>query len=302
MLLYKKHITKTMYIIIINNCMTDIENCDDITKFFYIMYDSLLTNKNQNKFASNLCCLLKTFCFGDFKNILNIKILTLNLKQDYRFAYKLCLLLYIKCDLFHKLANIYQLDLKSNETKILELIVKKLGSIHDDILYINAFDLYSYKHDINDNIDDISTGIDTQSTWEFETRNEIIRSLVLLVEHFTIEVLEKMNVKIIMYSDTLNMSFKELSKYYNKQVVKIDKALKNRKQYCDSFIEVEKSFVTALITFDDEIYFDDFDIVIKSKDGIETYENENDDGYEFVGKKLDELEKALDDITTNKFT
>lgn len=270
--------------------MTDIENCDDITKYFYIMYDSLLTNKNQNKFASNLCSLLKTFCFGDFKNILNIKILTLNLKKDYTFAYKLCLLLYIKCDLFHKIANIYQFNLKSNETKILELVVKKLNLIHDDILYIEAFDLYSYKVNIGDNVDNISTEINTRSTWEFETRNEIIRSLVLLVEHFTLEVLKNMNVKIITYADTFNMTFKELSKYYNKQLVKIDKALNLRKQYCDSFIEVEKSFITSLITFDDTIYFDDFDVVIKSKDTDDTYEN-NDDEYALVGAKLDELER-----------
>lgn len=270
--------------------MTNIENVDDITKFFYVIYDILLTNKNQNKFASNLCCLLRKFCFGDFKNILNIKILTLNLKKEYQFAYKLCLLSYIKCDLFHKLANIYQFDLKSNETKTLELVVKKIYLIHDDILYVDAFDLYSYKTNIGDNIDNISTVINTQLTWEFETRTEIIRSLMLLVERFTIEVLKKMNVKIIMYKDTINMSFKELSKYYNKQVVKIDKALKLRKQYCDSFIEVEKSFITALISFDDTIYFDDFDIVVKSNEN--NYDSDdNEYNHDLLDAKLDKLEK-----------
>jgi hypothetical protein len=100
-----------------------------------------------------------------------------------------------------------------------------------------------------------------------------------------------MNVKLITYSETLNMSFKELSKYYNKQVLKIEKALKNRKQYCDSFIEIEKAFVMSLITFDDKIYFDDFDIIINSKD----VEDNIDDKYELIETSLDKLEKSLEE-------
>jgi len=245
--------------------MDTLDNYDDITKFFYVMYDSLLKHKNQNKFACNLVSLLKNFYFTNFKNIKNIKKLTLNLKHEHQFAYKLCLLSYIKCDLFYKLSNMFDFNQNVNETKILELIINQLNIINNDIMYIDSFDLYSYKK-INDNIDMISNTEQKQTIWEYETRNVIIQSLVLLVEHFTLTELKKMGVKIIKYSDTFDMSFNELSKYYNKQLVKIYNCLQLRKQYCESFIEVEKSFIMALINFDDIIYFDDFDIIVKYKD------------------------------------
>lgn len=245
--------------------MVDIENHNDITKFFYIIYNNLLEKNNENKFAYNLVLFLKKFCFVQFKNIKNVKSLILNLKFKYKFAYKLCILLYIKCDLFHKLSKIYNFDFAINETKTLELVVTKLQVLHNNILYINAFDLYSYKK-INDNIDMLNNDLKKESnSWEYETRNEIIHSLVLLVKHFGLKELELMGVKLIKYSDTINMTFKELSKYYNKQIVKVENTLKLRKQFCESFIELEKAFVMALITFDHEIYFDDFEILIKQK-------------------------------------
>ena len=100
-----------------------------------------------------------------------------------------------------------------------------------------------------------------------------------------------MGVKLLTYSETLDMTFKELSKYYNKQILKIDKSLKARKQYCDSFIEIEKSFVMALISSDESLDFDDFEIIIKQKD----IEIDEIDDFDLVGSKLDELEKLMHD-------
>lgn len=269
----------------------DFENYDDITKFFYVMYENLIAHKNQNNFAGNLNTLLKVHSFGDFKTIKDIKILILNLKSEYKFAYKLCLLSYIKCDLFHKIANIYSLDLKLKEGKILELVVKKLNEIHNNIEYINAFDKYSYKTTMGSEV----LSNTNMNMWEFETRREIINSLILIVERFGIEDLKTMSVKIITYGDTLTMSFKELSKYYNKQIMHIKKSLKMRKQYCDSFIEIEKSFVMALITFDETIEFDDFDIVIESKLLNQNTEIDEYDNHSQISADLDSLEMLLNE-------
>ncbi len=46
-----------------------------------------------------------------------------------------------------------------------------------------------------------------------------------------------------------------------------------------------------MISFDDTLYFDDFEIVVKSKDNP----NETYDEYNSVSTKLDELEKLLDE-------
>jgi hypothetical protein len=247
--------------------MTSLENCDDITKFFYIMYDSLIITKNQNKFAGNLSGLLRNFNFTNFKNIINIKILILNLKKEYTFAYKLCLLSYIKCDLFYKIIilfpHIFGDNVTPTDQNSLELVTKKNNKVHDDLFYIEAFDLYSYK--LSKSEESVDNAKTTSNVWQFETRIEIINSLVLLVEYFTHDILKHMNVKLITYAETKEMTFKQLSKYYNKQVLVIKKSLKKCKQYCDSYIEVEKSFVMALLTCDDTIYFDDFDVVIETK-------------------------------------
>lgn len=248
--------------------MTSID-CDEMTKFFYIIYDILISTKDQNKFACNFNALLKSFPFGNFKNILNIKMLILNLKNEFPFAYKLCLYSYIRCDLFHKLANIYGFDFDSTENEVFELIVEKLYAIKNDISYINAFRFFSYKKEFANELGVLSNNDKTKVLWEFEMRNEMIRSLVLIVEYFKLDALKSMNVKLIKYSETLDMSFKELSKYYNKQIILISKSLKTRKYYCDSFVELEQSFIDALLTNDDKIHFDDFEIVVKMEPDCE---------------------------------
>ena len=172
----------------------------------------------------------------------------------------MCLLSYIKCDLFNKLIKNYSFDVTLCEPDICTIVIKKSLEICEHMKYIHAFDIYTHKPDykidcINDN--------KLSSLWEIDTRNEIIQSLVSIVNYFSLNFLKLIGIKIITYAETLEMSIKELVKYYNKQILLIEKALKLNKYYCDSYVELETEFATSLITSNDNINFNNFEIIIR---------------------------------------
>ena len=272
------------------------ENCDTLTKLFYIIYDNLLTNNNQNKFINNFCELFKKFNFKNFNKIINVKTLILNLKAEFQLAYKICILAYIRCDIYYKINKFIKFDScdELHESNVLEIITKEHNELLKKYNYITAFKTYDRDFKINDT--DINANISENKTentnnllWEHDTRNEIINNLILIVEYYTINVLKTLDVECISYGDVCDMTFIRLSNYYKQQLEKIKKSLKKQKQYCSAYIEVEKSFIMTLLTDDNDIYFDDFDVVVESTD---------DDPYNIGFNDLSDFDEIINELSS----
>lgn len=243
---------------------------NNTTKIFYAIYIELLEEFDQISFVNNFCCFLNKFKFTEICKIKNIKHLIYNLKYDYLLAYKVCMLAYIKCEMYNKISKFITFD-NNEEKKINDVITNEYSTLCNDYLYINTFDYYVNGQDVeNENATVVKENI---KTWENATKNIMIENLIYLVKYFSLEKLKLMGVKLITYEDATKMNFNEMSKYYNKQIVKINKNIGKKKEYCYIFIKMHETLLLTLNTFDNKIDFSDLKINIE----VTNIENNMDD-------------------------
>lgn len=243
---------------------------DQTTIQFYVMYHLLLKSKNEQEYSTSLSQFVESIVLKDFANINNIKNLIFNLKsENLIFSYKMTLLTYVKSELSLQLTKILKLEFNCN----LSFIIKKLQMLKQDYAYINSYKpVQQTIKSIGDQIislfhsdtSDTKLSSDPNMSWYFETKIDILNKFQCLRNYFGLEMLQKLKIKNITYNEINEMSFKKLAKYHNKIILKIKKGIEKLIQLCEAFIEVEKTFVTSLMTSDARIDFDNFYIAIKS--------------------------------------
>lgn len=259
-----------------------------ITKQFYLVYHALLTNKNESEFIlalNNITCKHSISLFTDIKNI---KALIFNLAEEKLFfSYKMCLLTYVKSDLFNKICY-FMKDNHDNENSS-ELIVMNMKRLKQHIMFINAFNTFPQKLKEFDDGRIDESGTATKDAWYEETKIEMYNRLQQLVAYFGLNIYKIFEIKKKSNDKVMELSYKKTCNYYNKIINKIKKGIKKYIQLCEVYLEVEKTYVTSMITSDPSLDLDEFDLVIEQ----EITEQENDtDKYSDSdsGKLIEELQ------------
>jgi len=279
-----------------NNIDNTIKKYDQVSLQFYVMYHMVLKTKNENQFVLCLSEFMETIQPAKFMEISNIKNLIFDLKnENLLYAYKMALLVYVKSEISLQIANSF-IDLTTNQinTNIsynISYVVNKLAELRNDNFYMDSYKLVPLELKLicNDGVDKNGTNnvATTNTAWYFETKHEILNRLGFLRNYFGLSKLQKFKIKNMTYEDVENMTFKKTAKLYNRVIGKIKKAIRKNIQLCEAFLEVEKTFVSSLITSDSNI--DDL-LAIESVDVDINNDINNDFFGEYIGiENVDEI-------------
>lgn len=215
----------------------------EISKYYYIMYFSLLKTKDEIIYIKSLFELINKHGTEAFKNISNVKILIFNLKdENLIMSYKISLIQYVKSDIYCKIKdfikinnmNMYITD-NMSYTKDIENI---LINIKNKITYINSFDSFNDTitiKDLNDENDNKKCNI---NAWYVETKHEIINRLDQITKYYKVKLLKEIGVKILDSGHVYEMSYKDVAKYYNNLIETIKKYYKRNYELCGIYEEI----------------------------------------------------------------
>lgn len=247
-----------------------------ITKQFYLIYHGLLTNKNESEFIVSLNNITFKHSISLFIEIKNIKALIFNLaKENLFFCYKMCLLTYVKSDLFNKIC--YFMNDNDDNKNSLEKIVINMKQLKQHTIFINAFTTFPQKlKECEDGRSDESDTLN-KDAWYEETRIEMYNRLQQLVAYFGLKIYKIFQIKKKSNNKLIQLSYKKICNYYNKIIYKIKKGIKKYIQLCEVYLEVEKTYVTSMITSDPNLDLDEFDLVIEQE-----ITEENDDNNKYI--------------------
>ncbi len=242
----------------INNI--NFEKYDPISLQFYLMYHLLLKTKNEKQYVVCLSQFTESIKLNDFAKIDNIKSLIFNLKSENLFyAYKMTLLVFAKCEKSMEAALIFGVDSDCNTS----FIVNKLTSLKNDSMYIDSYKIIPLSikplgeqmqlseqitYECDDNCEELIKL--PERSWYFETRIDIFNRFEYLRNYFGLKRLQDFKIKNTTYDEVYNMSFKKLVKFHNKIIEKIKKGIKKSMKLCQSFIDIEKTFISALMSPD----------------------------------------------------
>lgn len=245
-------------------------NCDKKLTFFYEIYNDLIETKNENKYIISLMDITKNIGLIEFINIENVKNLILELKnKNLIYSYKLTLLIYVKSELVSELLKFFSdfsLFQNDNENQIEELCIKyvfdKFDQLKKEETFIDSFKIIQINSkqqiqknnsfNFNDLVEINISKNNPESSWYFETRIDIFNRFTYLKNYFGIDKLKVYKIKEVTYGEIYEMTFKKLVKFHNKIILKIKKNIKKAIDLCNSFIQVEKTFISSLIKLKNE--------------------------------------------------
>ena len=291
------------------------------TTKFYIIYHNLLEDKNEKQFVLMLTDLSSSMKKSDFNEIKNVKTLIFNLKKEKLFfSYKMSLLMYIKFELCERINEIFENDCQIYN---LEFVVEKIQELKRSEVYIESFKVLPlYVKPLNEiniridkNEDDSGAFVTPASdddnlnnnnkknynpcsVWYEETRIEIINRFHLLRNYFGIDRLKKYKIKSITYEEIYGMQYKKLAKYHNKIITKIKREIKKCVQMLNAYLEVEKHYVTSMLTSSSDLELDSFSLIIEDQDDQD--DQDGDENKDIYGVYDDSFEiDEIDDIDDN---
>jgi len=261
----------------------------EITKHFYLIYHTLLTNKNESEFVLGLNKIMYEHNISLFVNVKNVKALIFNLSnENLLFSYKMCMLMYIKSDLYCKIDYFLNTGIrhfsdkkfcvsalpiptseeteKQNNIDALEKIIISLKKLKEHMVFINAFNVFPSKLKCSDN-DGLGKleecKIINKEPWYNETKIEMINRLQQIVKYFGSRIYKIFGIKKKSNQKIMELSYKKMCNYYNRTITKIKKGIKKYVQLCEVYLEIEKAYVTSMITSDPNMDLDDFDLIIE---------------------------------------
>jgi hypothetical protein len=228
-----------------------------LTKEFYIIYHTLLNNRNQTIYAEKIndmlneynVCMYKAY----FTQINYIKSLIFNLRDEHLdYSYKITLLHYVKSDLFNKLIECKIIKFnKENiiDSNALEIVIYSSRILRNALTFTNAFTMMSELSDyIRPNSGNMMINANKDIILYNESKTEIIDRLDQLNRYFGINLFIAIDIKRIRRDIVLEHSYNELVIYYNDLVKKIQKYIKKYMHMCDAYVEIEKAHVLSLIS------------------------------------------------------
>lgn len=231
------------------------EQCDDITKIFYVIYHELITNKNESIFVRNFDEIIEKHNIKNFVAILNVKRMIYYLKDKFLLAYKLCLLAYIRSDLLKKCSFCYN-----------ESIIKLTDKIDNYLEYIKSYNKIKPISSLdNDEFDDDEGKTLNKDSWYYETVDEIHKRLILLTKYFGVDFLSNIGIEKMSNIELNEFNSTQLIKFYNNTIKKITKGLKTIHHYCNALIDVEYTYAKTILSHVPDDDTDEFYIIVTEK-------------------------------------
>lgn len=227
---------------------------NNITKKFYIIYHKLLINKNEYEFSKELDEILEQCNVENFITIPNIKKIIYYLKNKHIFAYNICLLSYIRSSLLKKYS------FSHSDSPI--IIIDKLNN------YLEYITSYSQINPISDLDNDVFFNIDDEEktlnkdAWYTATIQEIYDRFLLLTKYFGVDFLLMLGIKQISYDELHSFNSIQLINFYNKIIKKITKKIKNFQDHYNALIDIEFVYARTILTGIFDNITNEYDIIV----------------------------------------